>query len=148
MLFMKPKCLWGEKNMWKKLVQPYKEQQQMKMVKKELTLEEWFLASSPCEKDDNSLCNIKEGDSEKNWLYPCLGGEDSDDFTSMNSRDSFTLQRLLTIEMVDSGKSDAHAPCLCRSESSGKVKKRVSFRLPEEADIFIFCSPDQGDYKE
>ncbi|KAH0987533.1 hypothetical protein GBA52_014710, partial [Prunus armeniaca] len=36
MLFMKPKCLWGEKNMWKKLVQPYKEQQQMKMVKKEL----------------------------------------------------------------------------------------------------------------
>lgn len=108
------------------------------------------LSFSPCEKDDNSLCNIKEGDSEKNCLYPCLGGEDSDDFTSKNSRDRFSLQRLLTIKMVDSGKSDAYAPdpYLCRSESSGKVEKRASFRLPEEADIFIFCSPDQGDYKE
>lgn len=108
------------------------------------------LSFSPCEKDDNSLCNIEEGDFEKNCLYPCLGGEDSDDFNSKNSRDRFSLQRLLTIKMVDSGKSDAYAPdpYLCRSESSGKVEKRASFRLPEEADIFIFCSPDQGDYKE
>lgn len=96
-----------KKNMWKKLVRPNKEQQQMKMVKKELTLEEWFLASSPCGADDNSVCSITEGDSEKYWLYPGLGGEDSDDFTSNYARDSFSLQRLLTIEMLDSGKSDA-----------------------------------------
>ncbi|KAB2615579.1 hypothetical protein D8674_022167 [Pyrus ussuriensis x Pyrus communis] len=125
--FLKPKCFCGRnKNLWEKLEQSNNEQtkkkkQQMTVVKKEeLIFEGEYYGSGG------------------NWVYPSLGGEDSDDVTS-NSRDSFSLLKLLTDE---SGKSDAHDPCLCRSESSGKVKKRVSFKLPEEADIFIFCSPD------
>ncbi|KAM1041201.1 hypothetical protein ACFX13_031152 [Malus domestica] len=128
--FLKPKCFCGrKKNLWEKLEQSNneqtkkKQQQQMTVVKKEeFTLEEWFLASSPCQKDDiySRVCNNSEGEhygSGGNWVYPSLGGEDSDDVTS-NSRDSFSLLKLLTDE---SGKSDAHDPCLCRSESSGKI---------------------------
>ncbi|KAB2606041.1 hypothetical protein D8674_005758 [Pyrus ussuriensis x Pyrus communis] len=105
-------------------------QQQMTVVKKkELTLED-------------------EGEyygSGGNWVHPSLGGEDSDDVTS-TYRNSFSLQKLLTDE---SGRSDVYDPCLCRKESSGKVKRRVSFKLQEEADIFIFCSPGhQGDVQE
>ncbi|CAN6557778.1 unnamed protein product [Malus baccata var. baccata] len=54
----KPKCFWGGKNMREKLEQSdneqtkkkkQRQQEQMTMVKKkELTLEEWFLASSSC----------------------------------------------------------------------------------------------------
>ncbi|KAM1206606.1 hypothetical protein ACFX2I_007264 [Malus domestica] len=156
----KPKCIWGGKNMREKLEQSdneqtkkkkQRQQEQMTVVKKkELTLEEWFLASSSCRNNDinSRVCNNSEGEyngSGGNWVYPSLGGEDSDDVTS-TYRNSFSLQKLLTGE---SGRSDVYDPCLCINESSGKVKKRVSFKLQEEADIFIFCSPDhQGDDQE
>ncbi|XP_048420059.1 uncharacterized protein LOC125468413 [Pyrus x bretschneideri] len=66
--------------------------------------------------------------------------------SSLCRNDDIDNRKLLTDE---SGRSDVYDPCLCRKESSGKVKKRASFKLQEEADIFIFCSPDhQGDVQE
>lgn len=131
--FMKPSCLWREKSMmWKRLVQQpkrQKKQQKVKMVK-ELTLEEWFSTSSPC-RDESAEHNT--------WVFPSSHG-DNDDDAKFNSRHSFSQQRLL-IEVVDCGRRRSDVSCLS-SRKSSKVKKRVSFRLPEEADIFIFCSPN------
>ena len=143
MEFLKPSCLWREMNMmWKKLVQHPKKQKKkkhkVKMVK-ELTLEEWFSTSSPCRNDDDSVRNNMRAE-HNTWVYPS-----SDDDEKSNSRHSFSQQKLL-IEVVDCGRR-SDASCLSSRKSNGKEKKRVSFKLPEEADIFIFYSP-KADYEE
>ncbi|KAF9611159.1 hypothetical protein IFM89_027304 [Coptis chinensis] len=65
---------------------------------------------------------------------------------SNTARDYYSIEQLAK---VDEGKTeDSFVSSISRSQS-GKSKKRVSFRMPEEADIFIIYSPkeDAGERK-
>ncbi|GLT72846.1 hypothetical protein SLA2020_447450 [Shorea laevis] len=121
---MKPKCLWT-KNKKKRQAQAKEKQQQLKMVK-ELTLEE-CLSASPGYAYEQFFDRI----------YPAFSGEDHEDYSF--SRDS--MERLLKVEEID--RREMGVSSLSRSQS-GKVKKSVRFRLPEEADIIRFYSPEES----
>ncbi|KAJ4725179.1 Phospholipase C [Melia azedarach] len=135
MKFMKPKCLWidEEKDQMQMQLQLYlheKHQQQINMTK-ERTLEEWLLASPRLNK------NYRNGGGEY-YVLQCLSSPkvhvhsslygDKADYISNNSR-----ERLIKVDQVEQEEPSRG--------KRGKIKKRVSFRLPEETDIFIFYSP-------
>lgn len=68
-------------------------------------------------------------------VYPDLAVEDGD--KTNTSRDSYSSERRWKVEEI--GRRE-----MCVSSSirrSDSLKKRVTFRLPEEADTIIFYSP-------
>uniref|UniRef100_A0A5B7BRG3 Uncharacterized protein n=1 Tax=Davidia involucrata TaxID=16924 RepID=A0A5B7BRG3_DAVIN len=56
-------------------------------------------------------------------------------------RNSFSSDRVL--EKIDEGDEEDMSVSSMSRTQSGRLKKRVSFKLPEEADIFIFYSPKE-----
>ncbi|KAE8125470.1 hypothetical protein FH972_020275 [Carpinus fangiana] len=132
--FMKPKCIWTKSKKKKRQAQEKGEQQQLKMVK-DLTLEECLSASPPGCAYEQSFTN--GGGHEYlvlkqlfDRVYPAISGEDEDYSFYRNS-----TERLLKVEEID--RREMCVSSLSRSQSV-KVKKSVSFRLPEEADIIRF----------
>lgn len=57
-------------------------------------------------------------------------------------RISFSAERLGYLGKIDE-KDDEEDLCMMSKSRCEKLKKRVSFRLPEEGDIFIFYSPEE-----
>jgi len=62
------------------------------------------------------------------------------------ARDSFSLNRSVKNEVdnnIPEANLDKMSSSLSRNQSGNKSKKRVSFRLPEEADIVIFYPSEE-----
>lgn len=136
--FLKPTRFWTEKH--RKMHQNQQQYHQLKTVKEVVTLEECFLASPG--KADYCFCTNR-GDyyvlkQLSNKICPSLSGDCADFVTE--SKDSVSLEKLFKMEEVlDSGEKDFSS--VSRTQS-GKEKKRVSFKLPEDSDIIIFYSPE------
>ncbi|GFZ07395.1 hypothetical protein Acr_19g0003320 [Actinidia rufa] len=125
MEFLGPKCLWREK---KKITQLHHQEKQQKLLKDTsfLTLEEWLLASPGPNNgytNGGDFCAFKQSSKR---VHPSLPKEEEEQVSS-KSRERVSVEREAEVE--DSS--------LCRSQS-GKKKKKVSFRLPEVADIIVF----------
>lgn len=140
--FMKPTCLRTEKNKWKS---PQNEHQyhQLKVVIKKRTLEELIFSDLHGNNDDR-VCASNGGEynifrQSLKRICPPLR-EDCVDFTP-KARESVSIEKLLKVdeEVIHSGETDVSS--MSRSQS-GKVRKRVSFKFPSEADIIIFYSSD------
>ncbi|CAL5402713.1 unnamed protein product [Camellia sinensis] len=110
--FIRPTCMWrSKKNKITQLHQQEKQQQLLKNVN-QFTLEDWLLAS-PGLNNGGDFHVFKQF---SNRVHPSLGEEDL--MIKSRSMESSSLSR----------------------SQSGKRKKKVSFRLPEVADIIIIDS--------
>lgn len=119
--FMKPRCLWTDE-------EKEQHQQQPANEAKLRTLEEWLLASPSLNKNSSS------------------GGEY---YVFKQLSPNIHFHQSLYVDKADYVSDSLHQvekEELSTSSQSGKTKKRVSFKLPEEADIFIFYSPAEDEY--
>ncbi|KAJ7967774.1 Phospholipase C [Quillaja saponaria] len=113
---------------------------------KKISLEEW-LSASPGKKPDRfrgGELHVFKHSSKTRRVHP--SSRKVHTFTSnliCEARDSITLDRPQNHD-GEKGKKNLESSCIRRSQS-GKSKK-VSFRLPEEADIITFYSPPEGAY--
>ncbi|KAB2044406.1 hypothetical protein ES319_D01G087500v1 [Gossypium barbadense] len=133
-------CMWKNEAKERQLLQ-VKEKQQQKQVnkaKKEPTLEDWLIASPGLQKINGTTSggeyHVFKHYSSKRVFPSCVGENENGSSSSSSSskaRGSFSKERLLKGEESEVSFSMTR---------SGKSKKRVSFRLPEEDDIFIFHS--------
>ncbi|EEF31180.1 conserved hypothetical protein [Ricinus communis] len=126
--------------------QKKKQQQQLVKDKEFTTLKDCLLSSPAVDTYYNSSTN---GDDplvychvilKQNKVYPSFA-EDNVDYAS-NPRGSFSKKRLLKISEVNSSSQVDVSSSLTRNHSK-KIKKRVSFKLPEESDIFIYHIPEE-----
>lgn len=102
-----------------------------------LTLQDWLLTSPSLKAEQlrgGELCVLKHGSSKR--VHPSI---------STKARVSFSTGRLLGLDQVDDKEDyvSASSRSISRTQS-GKSPKRVSFKLPEEADIIIFYSPQNS----
>ncbi|KAL4313310.1 hypothetical protein GQ457_01G006650 [Hibiscus cannabinus] len=145
-------CMWQNEAKERELLQEKEKHQQRKQQRnkaKELTptLEDWLVASPGLQKINGTSSGgeyhvFKHYSSKR--VFPSFIRENTNTNSSSSSsskaRGSFSNERLLKgEEEEDAGNEDIIEVSLSMSRS-GKSKKRVSFRLPEEADIFIFHS--------
>lgn len=108
-----------------------------------LTLEDWLLASPGPARMKPDCLNGGELYVFKHFSTKVhLSSSRAPQAVLFTPTDSF---------FVDLSSGDASCSSFSRSQS-GKLKKKVSFRLPEEADIVVFYSPagtfggDQGSF--
>nr|KYP59492.1 hypothetical protein KK1_014928 [Cajanus cajan] len=117
---------------------------------KEVTLAEWLLKSPIMEKDGNcngdhcdfkhrypSVARARTNFSDSGEYTLSLEQPLNGDYTTLSMDFNISSENLLKDEKVNS---------LTRSQSS-RVKKRVSFRLPEVSDTIILY-PLEMDFKE
>lgn len=130
-------CMWKNEAKERQLLQ-VKEKQQQKQVnkaKKEPTLEDWLIASPGLQKINGTTSegeyHVFKHHSSKRVFPSCVGENENGSSSSSKPRGSFSKERPLKGEESEVSLS---------MTQSGKSKKRVRFRLPEEADIFIFHS--------
>ena len=141
MEFVKPTGSWTGKNK-QKMEQGESQYQKLKMVKKG-TLEDLLLAEPG--KDENLICtsNGKECRFFIRFfkrICPPFSEDYAGTKTSKAKFKSASFERLLKVEVVEhSGETDVSS--VSRSQS-GNTRKRVSFRVPSEADIIIFYASD------
>ncbi|KAF9679360.1 hypothetical protein SADUNF_Sadunf06G0006900 [Salix dunnii] len=128
---LKPECLKVKEIQSKRQVH----QEQNKGAKmSKLTLQDWLLTSPNLKAEHlkgGELCVLRHGSKR---VHPSRG------------RDSFSMYRLLVLDQV-AGKEDCSAVSsvsLHGRTQSGTLQKRVSFKLPEEADIIHFYSPQDS----
>ncbi|OMO83617.1 hypothetical protein CCACVL1_11322 [Corchorus capsularis] len=141
-------CLWGKETKKRQLEQKEMPQLQQQLKKaKEVTLEEWLIASPGLQKHNNSGSgeyHVFKHSSKR--VFPSFIGENHGNSSKINScsnpRGSFSKESLLKFE--DNVEREEVEISISRSQS-GKSKKKVSFRLPEEADIFIFHSSSSSE---
>ncbi|KAM3222905.1 hypothetical protein P3L10_022175 [Capsicum annuum] len=119
------KCLWASMKKRKRQIHSH----HLKDGKDEIvTLEEWILASPSIDKQSSS-----------NKVYPSLGGLLSYNNSTNNNVEVITYQKnnsyVSEVEGTRDQREDKDSS-ICRSQS-GKLKKKVSFRLPEVVDVFI-----------
>ncbi|XVF27989.1 hypothetical protein REPUB_Repub14bG0157100 [Reevesia pubescens] len=132
---IKPECL-KKRKMKKNQMKIRQLQSPEKRITKvrKLTLEDWLLASPgpaglnrpDCLNEGGELYVFKHFSRR---VYPSSSRERED--VPSTPGDSFSM---------DLSSGDVSRSSFKRSQS-GKLKKKVSFRLPEEADIVIFHSP-------
>ncbi|KAH8486026.1 hypothetical protein H0E87_027472 [Populus deltoides] len=133
---LKPECLKVKKIQNKRHV--LREEKKGTTVSK-LTLQDWLLTSPSLKAEQlrgGELCVLKHGSSKR--VHPSI---------STKARVSFSTGRLLGLDQVDDKEHYVSASSVVSSISrtqSGKSQKRVSFKLPEEADIIIFYSPQNS----
>ncbi|KAG2678154.1 hypothetical protein I3760_12G130600 [Carya illinoinensis] len=134
-------CLWT-KNKKKKQTQAKEQKQHIMKLVKERTLEDCLGALSPdyaYEEDCKNGGKYQVLPQYFNRVYPALAGEDRDCY---KSRGSLCRERLLKVEEIGRrSEVGISSSTLISRSRSGKAKKRVNFKLPEEADIIIFYSP-------
>ncbi|PON94171.1 hypothetical protein TorRG33x02_102100 [Trema orientale] len=113
----------------------------LNMVKKG-TLEDLLLAEPG--KKENCIC--KSTGKECCFvirffkrIYPPF--EDCATKASKAKVKSASMERLLKVEVVDHSSAEIDVSSMSRSQS-GNLRKRVSFRVPSEADIIIFYASD------
>ncbi|CAN6690214.1 unnamed protein product [Malus baccata var. baccata] len=122
------------------------------------TLEEWLLASPGHVKADRNY-NISGGElyvfrPSSKRIHPAASSSSKLPPLS-KAKDSFCLERLVKNDDKKSDEAnlivnDISASMSCRSintqlseKKTRKLKKKVSFRLPEEADIFVFYPSEE-----
>lgn len=136
MKFMKPIRLWTAMKIRKKQFPGQENQQQLlKNICKVVTLEDWIL-SSPGFNNSTGGGDLHVSKQSSNRIHLSFD-EEHEDFVT-NSRTSFPVVTPIEIEKSEKGQSENTS--LCRNESR-KLKKKVSFRNPEVADIFLLQSP-------
>ncbi|OWM85858.1 hypothetical protein CDL15_Pgr012108 [Punica granatum] len=126
--FMKPRCSGTRKG------RPIEAQQEKDRKMPKRTLEDWLSeASSPTSKQSdiiNADKHMFKHFSNKR-IHP----------SSAYPRGSFSKERLLKV--VEDGDSlEVISSSFKRISQGERIKKRVSFRLPEEDEIIIFTSPE------
>ncbi|KAK9268164.1 hypothetical protein L1049_010606 [Liquidambar formosana] len=134
--FVKPACLKTEKVAMKKKKRESHPPEKKIVKGKKLTLEEWLVSSPGLKPADCILGG--EPNALKNYSKKVYPSSNRD----CNSRPRESLERLVQTDEGDEGEEDSEFFSLSTNRN-GKVKKRVSFKLPEEADIFIFYSPEE-----
>lgn len=128
---LKPECLKVKEFQSKRQV--HQEQKKGTKVSK-LTLQDWLLTSPNLKAEhlkDGELGVVKHGSKR---VHPSRG------------RESFSKDRLLVLDHVADKEdySTVSSVSLLSRTQSGKLQKRVSFKLPEEADIILFYSPQDS----
>ncbi|KAK9025914.1 hypothetical protein V6N11_038768 [Hibiscus sabdariffa] len=131
-------CMWKNEAKVRELLQE-KEKQPQQNKAKELTLEDWLIASPGLQKIKGNSSRgeyhvLKHHSSKR--VFPSFVEEN---MNSSGSSSTKARRSLKAGEEEDVGTEDIIEVSLSMNQS-GKSKKRVSFRLPEEADIFIFHS--------
>ncbi|KAL5737536.1 hypothetical protein ACOSP7_030297 [Xanthoceras sorbifolium] len=114
---IKPRCYWAPEEE-KEKQKPQKQKQMSYNKVKERTLEEWLLASP-----DYVFNSYSHGDYDN----------------AEESIAKIMMKKLLEVDNDNGGVTEEEED---HQSSSGKIKKKVSFKLPDEADIFIFYSSD------
>ena len=129
MSFLMLGCLWTKETKQKQ------QKQQLKKAK-EPTLEDWLIASPGKLQKNNGISGGEYHVFKHSFkrVFPSFVGEMAN--SSSKPREIFSKEKLLKSEDVEREEIEVS---LSRSQS-GQSKKRVSFRQPEEADIFIFHS--------
>ncbi|KAL4272137.1 hypothetical protein GQ457_13G001850 [Hibiscus cannabinus] len=115
-------CMWKNEAKERELLQE-KEKQSQQNKAKELTLEDWLTASPGLQKMKGTSSRgeyhlLKHHSSKR--VFPSFVEENTNSSSNVGTEDIIEVSS--------------------NTGQSGKSKKRVSFRLPEEADIFIFHS--------
>ncbi|KAJ0081893.1 hypothetical protein Patl1_09814 [Pistacia atlantica] len=152
---MKPECFKTKRVKRKRSMQSLKQPEKKIMKPRKLTLEEWLLNSPAPDNFNNN-----------NKTDQCFSGGELYVFKHSSRRVhpslSSSSSTTTTVKMHREAEAAAAAPSTSRPRDSfncsldisanscsslsrsqsGKSKKRVSFRLPEEADIIIFYSPE------
>ncbi|KAK8705995.1 hypothetical protein V6N13_049577 [Hibiscus sabdariffa] len=125
-------CMWKNEAKERELLQEKEQQQQNKG--KELTLEDWLIASPGLQKmkgtSSRGEYHVFKHHSSKR-VFPSFVEENPNSSRGSSSKARRSLKDVGTEDIIEVSLS---------MNQSGKSKKRVSFRLPEEADIFIFHS--------
>lgn len=109
------------------------------------TLEDCLLASpNPAYMISNGSGDFQVFKQLFQKLHPSSPEDHSADF--FTPRISFSAEKLGLLGKLNEEEEEELCGAISRTQS-GKLKKRVSFRLPEEADIFIFSSsPEHTQY--
>ncbi|KAG8386079.1 hypothetical protein BUALT_Bualt03G0111600 [Buddleja alternifolia] len=136
MKFMKPRSLWTALKV-RKIQFHRQEKQEMQLMYKNnckvLTLQDWI--ESSLDFDQTNYNNVNGGDmlvpkQSSRRIHPSLGG---------NLEKEFLPKYVDKTEEAENGELEKSS--FCRTKS-GKMKKKVSFRSPEVADIFLLDSPE------
>ncbi|KAK3218888.1 hypothetical protein Dsin_012858 [Dipteronia sinensis] len=163
MEMIKPECLktkkMKKKKKKKKRVHDEMDPDEKKITKvRKLTLEEWLLASP-------APASMKSADHQQCFGTSSSGGGELYVFKqfskkvhpSSSSSSTTTKEFVATTSSIskkpprdevdqsfsmEDGASANFSSSMCRSNQSGRSKKRVSFKLPDEADIIVFHSPE------
>ncbi|KAL3508438.1 hypothetical protein ACH5RR_027839 [Cinchona calisaya] len=108
-----------------------------------VTLEEWILASpynlSVGNEGDNQFQFSKQLASKR--VHPSYDRTLQEGCLLSKSRENFNMERSSSVKFDRVERRDAQDSSLCKSQS-GKLKKKVSFKIPEVADVFILHSPE------
>ncbi|CAK9183367.1 unnamed protein product [Ilex paraguariensis] len=152
--FLKRRCLWTpikKKKTCRQLQRPEKHQHQHQLLKytNQITLQEWLVASpgfnKGCSTNGSIEYNIGGGVVEfPGRVYPSRHGDFEVLAASSGHRESFSVDRSMILK-VDRGEMEDTS--FSRSQS-GKIKKRVRFKLPEVADIFILDSSNNTHFEK
>ncbi|KAK2652930.1 hypothetical protein Ddye_012786 [Dipteronia dyeriana] len=166
MEMIKPECLKTKKMKKKKKKKKTRVHDEMNSDEKKitkvrkLTLEEWLLASP-------APASMKSADHQQCFGTSSGGGGGGGELSVFkqfskkvhpsSSSSSTTTKEVVATTLsiskkpqrdevdqsfsMDDGASANFSSSMCRSTQSGRLKKRVSFKLPDEADIFVFYSP-------
>jgi len=106
-----------------------------------LTLEEHLLASPSLDQvflantDVGEVCVLKPSKGHPSCLAPIDNAA-----LSSKARDSLSMERPVNMHMEVEGKCPSEVSDMRRNEN-GRSRKRVRFRLPQESDIILICSP-------
>ncbi|XVE80450.1 hypothetical protein DITRI_Ditri14bG0140600 [Diplodiscus trichospermus] len=144
--FMGLGCLWKQETKQMQLKLEEKQQKEQLKKAKELTLEDWLINSPGILQKNHGVLgdeyHVFKHSSKR--VFPSVVGEMAN--SSSKPKESFSKEKLL-LKHDEDVESEAMEVCLSRSQSR-KSKKRVSFRLPEEADIFIFHASSEEESGE
>ncbi|CAK9163891.1 unnamed protein product [Ilex paraguariensis] len=121
----------------------------LKLHRSQLSLTEWLVASpgfnKGCSTNGSIEYNIGGGVVEfPGRVYPSRHGDFEVLAASSGHRESFSVDRPMILK-VDRGEMEDTS--FSRSQS-GKIKKRVRFKLPEVADIFILDSSNNTHFEK
>lgn len=128
MKFMKARSLWPAAIKVKKTQPPYDHENDTMVSSKVLTLED-LIMSSPA--------------FNSNWIHPSF---DDGQVKLEELLYNFTESLSLDVEMKDGeaahvGKLETSSSFRAETMKGGRMKKRVSFRSPVIADVFVLSSP-------
>ncbi|KAI3680460.1 hypothetical protein L6452_35231 [Arctium lappa] len=131
------------------------EEEEKRVINGGATLKDWLLKSPNNNLGDHHAINptklqVLNAISPISSSHPIMSSPEVRNMEFYTPRISFSSEnRSRTLEKVDENEDEEEdeglrfTPILKRNGSQ-KLKKKVSFRFPQEADIFIFYSPKEN----
>lgn len=135
--FLKPGRLKTDSKMNKKRRQLFQPDEKMTKTNK-LTLEEWLRGSPESTPDYSNGSEVQVFRQSSKRVYPSSTSVHADSITA--PKDRCSLERLVKINEV--GEEKVQEPSVSRTQS-GKLKKKVNFRLPQETDIIFYWAEER-----